>query len=85
RSSDFRPVTPIPDGVSAVFEAEFPLLEFIHANYATDSMRNRRRLWKISQQFREEWHQYRTGGFKRFQQWRDTELQLEKFRGGTAT
>ncbi|CAG8701893.1 15292_t:CDS:2, partial [Acaulospora colombiana] len=48
-----------PIDVSAIFNAEFPLVEFFRTNYRTDSMRNRRRLWKISQHFREEWYQYR--------------------------
>lgn len=46
---------------SVVFSAGFPLFEFFRTNFGTDSMKNRRRLWRISQQFRAEWYRYRTG------------------------
>jgi hypothetical protein len=46
-----------------VFAQEFPLYEFVRENYLTESMRNRRRLWRISQQFRREWYRYRTKGY----------------------
>jgi hypothetical protein len=49
---------------SIVFDANFPLFEFFRANYGTDSMKNRRRLWRISQQFRNEWYKYRTDGYE---------------------
>jgi hypothetical protein len=51
--------------VSIVFEVDFPLLEFFRINYRTDSMKNRRWLWRISRQFREEWYRYRTEGRER--------------------
>jgi hypothetical protein len=51
------------EGASMAFKTDFPLLEFFRANHSTDSMRNRRRLWRISQQFREIWHDYRTSGY----------------------
>ncbi|PVG01674.1 hypothetical protein CPB86DRAFT_83415 [Serendipita vermifera] len=46
-----------------VFDQDFPLFTFFRTNYPSDSMRNRRRLWRISQQFRAEWYKYRTKGF----------------------
>ncbi|PVG01681.1 hypothetical protein CPB86DRAFT_83551 [Serendipita vermifera] len=42
------------------FGAGFPLFEFFRTNFNTDSMKNRKRLWRISQQFRDEWYTYRT-------------------------
>jgi hypothetical protein len=45
-------------------DPEFPLLAFLGANYPTDSMRNRRRLWRIAKQFRKEWRRYRTKGYE---------------------
>jgi hypothetical protein len=50
---------------SIVFHPDFPLFEFFRINYDTDSMKNRRRLWRISQQFRGEWYKYRTEGMQR--------------------
>lgn len=47
-----------------IFYSTFPLFEFVKANYRTSSMKNRRRLWGISQQFRELWIQYRTEGYE---------------------
>jgi hypothetical protein len=46
-----------------IFSQEFPLYNFVQANYRTESMRNRRRLWRISRQFRREWYRYRTKGY----------------------
>ncbi|PVG01676.1 hypothetical protein CPB86DRAFT_823596 [Serendipita vermifera] len=51
--------------VSVVFDLDFPLLQFFRDNYTSDSMKNRRRLWRISQQFRAEWYRYRTEGYKK--------------------
>jgi hypothetical protein len=51
-------------GASIVFDASFPLFDFFRVNYGTDSMKNRRRLWRISRQFREEWYKYRTDGYE---------------------
>ncbi|PVG01671.1 hypothetical protein CPB86DRAFT_812300 [Serendipita vermifera] len=50
--------------ISVVFNPAFPLWDFFRANYASDSMRNRRRFWRISQQFRQEWYKYRIGELK---------------------
>lgn len=47
-----------------LFDTSFPLFEFVQANYRTSSMKNRRRLWGISQQFRELWVQYRKEGYE---------------------
>jgi hypothetical protein len=49
---------------SIAFDGNFPLLEFLQTNWTTDSMRNRRRFWRISQQFRREWYKYRTEGYE---------------------
>ncbi|CAG8648542.1 4255_t:CDS:10, partial [Acaulospora colombiana] len=65
-----------PADVSAIFSANFPLLEFFRTNYRTDSMRNRRRLWKISQQFREEWYRYRVEENEQFRKWRNLDPNL---------
>jgi hypothetical protein len=46
-----------------IFSLNFPLHDFVRRNYQTESMRNRRRLWRISQQFRREWYRYRTEGY----------------------
>jgi hypothetical protein len=53
-----------PDA-SVVFDADFPLWDFFRANYRTDSMKNRRRLWRISLRFSEEWYKYRTEGWEK--------------------
>lgn len=52
------------DPLITIFDPSFPLLEFVRANYRTSSMKNRRRLWDISQQFRALWIQYRTEGYE---------------------
>jgi hypothetical protein len=63
--SELFATTSASSDVSIVFDANFPLLEFFRINYRTDSMKNRRRLWRISRQFREEWYRYRTEGRER--------------------
>ncbi|PVG01673.1 hypothetical protein CPB86DRAFT_871077 [Serendipita vermifera] len=55
---------PKSSDVSVIFDPDFPLVDFFRANYSSDSMRNRRRLWRISQQFRQEWYRYRTKGYE---------------------
>ncbi|PVG01677.1 hypothetical protein CPB86DRAFT_83410 [Serendipita vermifera] len=47
-----------------LFDRDFPLFTFFRTNYPSDSMRNRRRLWRLSQQFRREWYKYRTRGYE---------------------
>lgn len=47
-----------------IYDPSFPLFEFVRANYCTSSMKNRRRLWDISQQFRRLWIQYRIEGYE---------------------
>ncbi|PVF91195.1 hypothetical protein CPB86DRAFT_878641 [Serendipita vermifera] len=54
---------PKSSDVSVILDPEFPIVDFFRANYSSDSMRNRRRLWRISQQFRREWYRYRTEGY----------------------
>jgi hypothetical protein len=54
---------PALKNTAIVFSRKFPLYDFVQANYRTESMRNRRRLWRISQQFRREWYRYRTKGY----------------------
>jgi hypothetical protein len=49
---------------SIIMDPQFPLLAYLGANYPTDSMRNRRRLWRIAKQFRTEWRKYRTKGYE---------------------
>ncbi|PVF91196.1 hypothetical protein CPB86DRAFT_719915 [Serendipita vermifera] len=51
------------DSSDVMFDQDFPLFTFFRTNYRSDSMRSRRRLWRISQQFRREWYKYRTKGF----------------------
>ncbi|PVG01128.1 hypothetical protein CPB86DRAFT_140199 [Serendipita vermifera] len=50
--------------LSIVFDRNFPLFDFIRNNWFTDSMRNRRRLWRITQRFRQEWYKYWTEGYE---------------------
>jgi hypothetical protein len=57
--------TSISPDAAVVFDADFPLWDFFRVNYCTDSMKNRRRLWRISLQFREEWYKYRTEGWEK--------------------
>ncbi|PVG01672.1 hypothetical protein CPB86DRAFT_812301 [Serendipita vermifera] len=64
KSSKANGMLPRSSDVSGVFKADFPLWDFFRANYPSDSMRNRRRLWRISQQFRQEWYKYRTKGYE---------------------
>ncbi|KDR71471.1 hypothetical protein GALMADRAFT_253776 [Galerina marginata CBS 339.88] len=45
--------------------ASFPYLAFVRACYASDSMRNRQRLWDIVKQFEELWRDYRLYGWER--------------------
>ncbi|PVF98442.1 hypothetical protein CPB86DRAFT_361019 [Serendipita vermifera] len=52
---------PNSQDVSIVFDPDFPLWEFFRANYTSDSMRNRRRLWRICRRFRRWWRHYRGG------------------------
>ncbi|PVF98447.1 hypothetical protein CPB86DRAFT_705323, partial [Serendipita vermifera] len=63
-SESNEPAARTLDGVSVVFAPNFPLFQFFQANYCTDSMRNRRRIWNIVQQFRQEWYKYRTEGYE---------------------
>ncbi|PVF98446.1 hypothetical protein CPB86DRAFT_814818 [Serendipita vermifera] len=63
-SENNEPAAQSPDGVAILFASEFPILEFFRANYLTLSMQNRFRLWKIAQQFRQEWYKYRTEGYE---------------------
>jgi hypothetical protein len=56
--------TTSPDA-SVVFDADFPLWGFFRVSYCTESMRNRRRLCRISLQFREEWYKYRIEGWEK--------------------
>lgn len=55
---------PQEESLTTIFNPSFPLLDFVRANYQTSSMKNRRRLWNISQQFRRLWIQYRTEGYE---------------------
>jgi hypothetical protein len=62
-NSDGKNEPSLPD-LALCFTYEFPLYDFVRTNYRTESMRNRRRLWRISQQFRHEWYRYRTEGYE---------------------
>lgn len=55
------------EGEDAAFAAVlshplFPIVPFLRACWASDSMRNRRRLWRMVKQFDGLWEEYRTRG-----------------------
>ena len=51
------------DARSALISPNFPHLRFLRACLDSDSMRNRARLFRISQQYERLWFTYRTRGF----------------------
>lgn len=64
RTPESETPSQMAEGIPMVFDPNFPLFQYVRTNWITDSMKNRRRIWRITQQFRQEWYKYRTEGYE---------------------
>lgn len=59
-----EPEQVIPPVKPIILDPQFPALPFVRACVSSDSMRNRRRLWRMVKQFEKLWRMYRLNGWE---------------------